>query len=307
MRVLIHCLIIVVSSISCCFADNGSVANDLQTRFERLDFEQDYEGLRSLAEQQLTLSPNNPELERWLAIAYFRSGETMRAIELLSQSLSRAPDVIDNHYAIGVFAVRRAGEVGITHIRKYLSLAQTHFNHCIELAPDHALARFYLVRIYQNAPELMGDERDLVNTLQNQLRPLDNTLFQISKAYEHIEAKDYTQASRLLDHLSPLQSGDTEAPYRSLIAYTNAELALNQKDTDKVVVNATIFIDNNSRWSDMPDVDGHIFIGQAHALAGDKKAAAESYQQAKHLAQNKRLINRIERLERKLQPPKIKK
>lgn len=237
----------------------------------------------------LDSKPSHPEANRLLGITTANMESTLEGIKQLDHSLSLDEDDAETHYALGLMHLKRAQEVSLLRIRKSIKQSKFHLDRTLALHPEHISARFYLIQILINTPELAGGDDQLARTLQEPLKNDSPLLYKIVDSEFAILEDNHSLAKKLL------QEAKQSAPQTPVSNLKLAEFYLATENYNEAIKFAHEFLSLQLKWDDSGAANAYHILAKSHIGLGDTEQGINNYNLVISNTKNKKLIRRIKR------------
>ncbi|GAB1266451.1 tetratricopeptide repeat protein [Aurantivibrio infirmus] len=229
------------------------------------------------------------ETNRLLGIAIANTQSTQAGLKQLDHALSLNEDDAETHYALGVMHLRRAQEVSLLRIRRSIKQSKEHLEKTLALNPDHISARFYLIQILINTPELAGGDNQLARTIQQPFATHSPLHYKIIDSEFAILEGNYALAENLL--LEAQQS----AAFIPAINSKLADFYLIIENYSQAIVYANKFLALKRKWDESNNVNIYQVLAKSHLGLGEIENSIANYKLAMENTTNKKLIRQIEK------------
>jgi len=213
----------------------------------------------------------------------------LAGIKQLNHSLSLNEDDAETHYALGLMHLKRAQEVSLLRIRKSIKQSKHHLDRTLALQPEHISARFYLIQILINTPELAGGDEQLARILQEPLATTSPLLHNIVDSEFAINEGNNSRAEKLL------QEARQSEPQEPVINSKLAEFYLATGNYREAIKFAHQFLSLNRKWDDSGAVNAYQILAKSHLGLGETEQAIINYDLVIANTKNKKLIRRAKK------------
>lgn len=233
--------------------------------------------------------PSHAEANRLLGIATANTRSTLEGIEQLNHSLSFDEGDAETHYALGVMHLKRAQEVSLLRIRKSIKQSKYHLDRTLALQSDHISARFYLIQILINTPELAGGDEQLARILQEPLVAYSPLLHKIIDSEFALLDDNYPLAEKLLLEAKQIK------PHTPVTNSKLAEFYLATENYKEAIKFAHEFLNLNRKWDDSGTASAYQILAKSHLGLGETEQGIINYKLVISNTKNKKLIRRVKK------------
>lgn len=250
--------------------------------------EQEFIKAANIFEQAVLASPNHADLNRYLGIGYYKTGQHEQAIQQLEKTLTLSPDDVEAHYALGLVYLARASEVGVFKVRSMLRNSIKSLEKVIELEPSHTAAHYYLIQILINAPGIVGGDDERGAELNRQLAQLSPLHHQVVNSTLAFQNEDLTTAEALL-----LESFNTH-PDSSLVNFAMLSHYSETGQYDKAIEHGERYLTFPKTWDDTDIAEAHHLLAKAYEQQGNRERSLHHYALTLAHTDNKNTVERVQ-------------
>lgn len=237
----------------------------------------------------LESKPLHAEANRLLGIATANTRSTLEGIKQLDHSLSVDEGDAETHYALGVMHLKRAQEVSLLRIRKSIKQSKFHLDRTLALQSEHISARFYLIQILINTPELAGGDEQMARILQEPLAGYSPLLHKIIDSEFALLDDNNLLAEKLL-----LEAKQSE-PHTPVTNSKLAEFYLATENYNEAIKFAHEFLNLNRKWDDSGTASAYQILAKSHVGLGETEQGIINYNLVISNTKNKKLIRRVKK------------
>jgi tetratricopeptide (TPR) repeat protein len=253
-----------------------------------------YKEALSYFEENQTNNKENPDYLYYHAISQYRNDMAKESIKTIERAIKKVPNNADYQFALSTFYLLRIGEVSVVRQPFMVDNVLDPLKKAAELDPSHIPANAFYTGWLLNAPGVAGGDVDKGKARLPELEKLNKSAwFSLRAGLANKEERFDEAESLYLDAIK--ENGNSASAQISL-----ANFYLEQKQYEKAIEHARLFLSLKRSWSEAGDARGHSIIAQALHHLGDSENSKKEVSLALTTCWNKVEREELEKMLKKL-------